>query len=128
MSSCRPDIFDARCPSRAVFETLAEKWSMLILHRLVEGPRRPSELRRSIGGISDKMLVQTLRSLERNGFVARRNFAEVPPRVEYALTDLGRSLAAVVRDLDQWVETHFFDIADAQGAYDRARAAGRPAD
>lgn len=86
MSAPRADVFSARCPSRAVLEQLAGKWSLLLLHRLATGPRRPSELRRAVGGISEKMLVQTLRGLERNGFVARRNYAEVPPRVEYALT------------------------------------------
>lgn len=123
MSAPRPDVFDAACPSRAVLETLAEKWSLLLLHRLAEGPLRPSELRRAVGGISEKMLVQTLRRLERNGFVTRRDFAQVPPRVEYALTPLGGSLAGVARDLDRWVERHFGEIAAAQSAYDRARPA-----
>ncbi len=125
MSACRPDVFNPACPSRAVLETLAEKWSLLLLHRLGEGPRRPSELRRSVGGISEKMLAQTLRRLERNGFVARRDFGEVPPRVEYALTPLGGSLSGVARDLDRWVERNLGEIVAAQGAYDRERGAPR---
>ena len=125
MSARGPDVFNPACPSRAVLETLAEKWSLLLLHRLGDGPRRPSELRRSVGGISEKMLAQTLRRLERNGFVARRDFGEVPPRVEYALTPLGDSLAGVARELDRWVERHLREILAAQGAYDRGRGAAQ---
>lgn len=120
MSAPRADVFNLRCPSRAVLEQLAGKWSLLLLHRLGEGPRRPSELRRAVGGISEKMLVQTLRGLERNGFVSRRNFAEVPPRVEYALTPLGHALAERAAAFDGWLESHVGEIIAAQRAYDRA--------
>jgi DNA-binding HxlR family transcriptional regulator len=85
---------------------------------LANGPARTSELRRRIGGISDKMLIQTLRRLERNGFVERRAFPEVPPRVEYSLTPLGASLSEPITTLDRWVERHLPDIDFAQRAFD----------
>ncbi len=79
---------------------------MLILHALSEGTQRTGTLRRRIGGISEKMLIQTLKRLEAAGLVIRTSYAEVPPRVDYALTDLGWSLSPLVKALDQWVERH----------------------
>jgi DNA-binding HxlR family transcriptional regulator len=99
-----------------MLEALAEKWALLPLLRLGEGPRRPSGLRPSVGGISEKMLARTLRPLERDDFVARRDFGEAPPRVDYALTPLGGSLAGVARIFDRWVEEHLFEIIAVQGA------------
>ncbi len=116
---CRKaDVFKAGCPSRAVLAMLAEKWALLLIHRLAAGPARTSELRRQIGGISEKMLIQTLRRLERNGFVARCAYPEVPPRVEYALTPLGASLSGPITQLDHWVEQNLRDIAAAQREFD----------
>ncbi len=112
------NVFDPCCPARAVLEVLAEKWALLLVHMLANGPARTSELRRRIGGISDKMLIQTLRRLERNGFVERRAFPEVPPRVEYSLTALGASLSEPITTLDRWVERHLSDIDFAQRAFD----------
>jgi DNA-binding HxlR family transcriptional regulator len=112
------NVFDPGCPARAVLEVLAEKWALLLVHMLANGPARTSELRRRIGGISDKMLIQTLRRLERNGFVERRAFPEVPPRVEYSLTPLGASLSEPITTLDRWVERHLPDIDFAQRAFD----------
>lgn len=100
------DVFLPNCPARSVLTLLAEKWSLLTLHALSEGTYRTSELRRRIGGISEKMLIQTLRRLERAGLVRRTSHAEVPPRVDYALTDLGWSLSPIVKALDEWVEQH----------------------
>ena len=114
----KPDLFNSGCPSRDVLDMLAQKWSLLILHSLVEGPMRTAELRRRVDGISEKMLIQTLRGLERSGFVARRAYPEVPPRVEYRLTTLGASLSMLVRALDDWVEGHFLAIHKAQRAFD----------
>ena len=114
----KPDLFNARCPSRNVLDMLAQKWSLLILHSLVDGPKRTAEIRRHVDGISDKMLIQTLRDLERSGFVARRAYAEVPPRVDYRLTTLGGSLSKLVRALDDWVEGNFVAIHRAQQAFD----------
>jgi DNA-binding HxlR family transcriptional regulator len=113
------NVFNAACPARAVLEVLAEKWALLLIHRLAAGPARTSELRRKIGGISEKMLIQTLRRLERNGFVARQAHAEVPPRVEYSLTPLGASLSGPITLLDQWVEGNLRHIAAAQREFDR---------
>lgn len=105
------DVFLPDCPARSVLTLLAEKWSMLILHALGEGTQRTGTLRRRIGGISEKMLIQTLRRLEAAGLVARTSHAEVPPRVDYALTDLGWSLSPLVKALDRWVEQHARTIA-----------------
>lgn len=117
----KADLFSCRCPSRDVLDMLAQKWSLLILHALVEGPMRTAELRRRIDGISEKMLIQTLRELERNGFIARQAYAEVPPRVDYRLTALGNSLSKVVRALDDWVEGNFPAIHRAQQNFDGRR-------
>ena len=92
---------------------LAEKWALLVVHTLANGPARTSQLRRQVGGISEKMLIQTLRRLERNGFVSRRAYPEVPPRVEYSLTALGASLSEPITTLDRWVENHLQDITAA---------------
>jgi DNA-binding HxlR family transcriptional regulator len=100
------DVFLPDCPARSVLTLLAEKWSMLVLHALGEGTLRTGALRRRIGGISEKMLIQTLRRLEVAGLVIRKSYAEVPPRVDYTLTDLGWSLSPLVKALDQWVEQH----------------------
>jgi DNA-binding HxlR family transcriptional regulator len=98
------DVFLPDCPARSVLVLLAEKWSMLILHALSEGTQRTGALRRRIGGISEKMLIQTLKRLESASLVTRISYAEVPPRVEYELTDLGWSLSPLVKALDHWVE------------------------
>jgi DNA-binding HxlR family transcriptional regulator len=113
------DVFNPGCPARAILEILAEKWALLLVHMLARGPARTAELRRQIGGISDKMLIQTLRRLERSGFVARHAYPEVPPRVEYSLTPLGMSLSGPITMLDRWVEQHLPEIRLAQSAFDR---------
>ncbi|NKE46327.1 helix-turn-helix transcriptional regulator [Roseomonas frigidaquae] len=104
------DVMLAECRARAVLALLAEKWVLLVIEALSEGPKRTSALRRQIGGISEKMLIQTLRRLESVGLIDRRDYREVPPRVEYALTERGWSLSPVVITLDRWVETHAFDM------------------
>jgi DNA-binding HxlR family transcriptional regulator len=101
------DDFFMRWPgSRALVEILADKWTIPILHTLARGPRRPGELRRHLQGVSQKMLTQTLRSLEQRGFVTRTVHAVMPPRVEYALTPLGESLNAPLAALCEWSERH----------------------
>ncbi|MEQ1578913.1 MAG: helix-turn-helix domain-containing protein [Hyphomicrobium sp.] len=114
----KADVFCAQCASRNVIELLAEKWSLLIIHSLSQSPKRTGELRRHVGGISEKMLIQTLRGLERHGFVSRHAFPEVPPRVEYVLTPLGDRLSALVKALDGWVEENCAEILAAQRAFD----------
>jgi DNA-binding HxlR family transcriptional regulator len=98
------DVFLPDCPARSVLVLLAEKWSMLILHALSEGTQRTGALRRRIGGISEKMLIQTLKRLESASLVTRTSHAEFPPRVDYELTALGWSLSPLVKALDHWVE------------------------
>lgn len=104
------DVFLPDCPARKVLSLLAEKWTLLVVHALSERSYRTAELRKRIGGVSEKMLIQALRRLERHGLVARTSYPEVPPRVEYALTPLGLSLSSVVRELDRWVEANAFEV------------------
>lgn len=99
-----PDVFSERCPSRGVLTLLTSRWTGLVLVALAERARRFGELRRQVGGVSEKMLAQTLTALEGNGFVDRTAYAEVPPRVEYALTPLGREAAERLSLLVEWIE------------------------
>lgn len=114
-----PNVYAEACPSRAILELLADKWTLLILPALRRGPVRNGDLMRLIEGVSQKMLTQTLRELERNGLVARIDYQEVPPRVEYALTDLGRSLSEAVRRLDGWAESHIPEVLAARAEFSR---------
>jgi len=107
------DVMQSDCPARTVLVLLAEKWSLLTIHALSEGTMRTSALRRRIGGVSEKMLIQTLKRLETAGLVVRTTYDEVPPRVDYALTELGWSLSPIVRSLDAWVEQHAETIIPA---------------
>jgi DNA-binding HxlR family transcriptional regulator len=111
----------------AVSEILArvgDKWSVLIVMLLGDGPRRFNELKRLIGGISQRMLTLTLRGLERDGLVTRTMFPTIPPRVDYELTPLGHSLWEPVKALGAWAYDHQPEIARARQAFDRARAGG----
>ncbi len=117
-SKRNPNLFLAQCPSRTILDILAEKWALLILHSLSQSPKRTAELRRHIDGISEKMLIQTLRNLERHGFVSRHAYPEVPPRVDYRLTTLGERLALLVNSLDTWIEENLNEIMAARAAYD----------
>jgi DNA-binding HxlR family transcriptional regulator len=110
-----PNIFSSACPSRRVMAVLAEKWTLLILTALdVRGAMRTAELRRCVDGVSEKMLIQTLRKLESFGLVSRRSFPEVPPRVEYKLTPLGRSLARLAGLFGRWVEKNVGSLLKAE--------------
>ena len=107
---------------RAVSEILArvgDKWSVFIVMLLSDGPKRFSELKRTIGGISQRMLTLTLRGLERDGLVSRTVFPTIPPRVEYELTGLGESLRAPVQALGGWAFEHQRAVAAARAKYDR---------
>jgi DNA-binding HxlR family transcriptional regulator len=108
------------CPERAVMEHVTSTWGVLVLIELLSGTRRFSELRRIIGGVSEKMLTQTLRTLERDGFVSRRAWPVIPPHVDYALTPLGEQAAAHVRALADWTTECVASVAAAQEAYDAA--------
>ena len=117
--------FIAACPTRTVLDSIADKWSTLVLDLLGRGPQRFGALRRSIGGISQKMLTQTLRTLERDGLVRRTVYATTPPSVEYALTPLGQTLTEPLSALRAWSAQHIADVLSARDAFD-ARA-GTPA-
>lgn len=102
-----------------VLARIGDKWSVLVVMTLRDGPRRFNELKRLVGGISQRMLTFTLRGLERDGLVTRTVFPTIPPRVDYALTDLGRSLQEPVMALGTWAFTHFSEIQTAQRRFDR---------
>lgn len=119
----RFDALSAACPARQILASVANKWTVLVLSVLTEDTTRFNELRRRVQGVTQKVLTQTLRDLERLGLVSRRVYAEVPPRVEYSLTPLGHSLCRVLDDIKQWTETHAPDVIQAQQRFERAQAA-----
>lgn len=119
LSALPPNVYSSACPSRRLLALLSDKWSLLILPLLKHGPMRNAELLRGVDGVSQKMLTQTLRHLERCGLIIRHDFGEVPPRVEYALSPLGDSLASVFAEIDHWVHAHFKQVQAAQDAFDR---------
>ena len=98
------NLYAADCPSRNVLDHITSRWGSLVLIILLEGTLRFSELGRNIGGVSEKMLAQTLQHLEADGFVRRTVYPTVPPKVEYSLTPLGRQVAGHIRRLTDWVE------------------------
>lgn len=119
----RGDAYDPGCPTRQILDRIGDKWAILILLSLTEGPVRFNALRRRIGGISQKVLSQALKSLERDGLITRTAIATVPVTVEYAMTPLGRTLIAIVDDLARWAETNLETMMAAQSRYDEALAA-----
>ena len=112
------DAFIAECPSRQVLARISDKWVTLILVALADGPRRYSDLGRIIAGVSQKMLTQTLRTLERDGLISRTVTAGVPARVDYQLTSLGESLMPAVGAVKAWAEAHIGEIEASRAAYD----------
>ena len=116
------DVMDPECPSRVVLQRIGDKWTPLIVQALKDGALRFSALRVAVGGITPKVLTQTLRTLERDGLVARAVYAEVPVRVEYRLTPLGESLLGPLDAIRDWAETHSRKILDARDAFDAATA------
>jgi len=116
---------DSQCPSRLVLDRIADKWTALIIQLLSKRTTRYAELQREIGGISQKMLTQTLRSLERDGLVERKVYPVVPPKVEYSLSKLGRTLIEPLRALCRWSEKH---LAELQANRARAKAKHDSAD
>ena len=108
------------CPAvSAILSRIGDKWSVLIVMDLSGGPRRFSEIKRDVAGISQRMLTLTLRGLERDGLVSRRVFDTVPPKVEYSLTELGRSLQGPVMALGEWAMSNKADIHASQLAFDQ---------
>jgi len=112
------DAFLASCPSRQLLDRLSDKWVSLVLTGLADGEQRYSELSRLIAGVSQKMLTQTLRNLERDGLLIRSITPAVPVRVDYQLTPLGRSLLPVVRAVKDWAEQHMDQVQSARAHYD----------
>lgn len=110
------DAYSAKCPTRQVLDHIAGKWTILVVDALLDGTQRYTDLSRRIEGVSQKMLTQTLRGLEADGFVTRTAYPTIPPRVEYALTALGRSLSEPITALRQWTETHINEIERARAA------------
>ncbi len=102
------------CPARTAIEIVANKWSVVTLYALKDGPKRHSELVALSGGISRKVLTQTLRRLQSNGLIERRRYAEAPPRVEYSLTPLGRTLQQPIAMLTEWAQTYGEALLDFQ--------------
>ena len=116
------DPYAAGCRSRQVIDRIGDRWTVLILGALSDGPRRFTELARRVEGISQKMLTQTLRGLERDGMVSRTVHATVPVRVDYELTDLGRTLTAPIAALEAWARNHLDDVIAARERYDERSA------
>ncbi|MET3922774.1 helix-turn-helix domain-containing protein [Arthrobacter sp. UYEF20] len=104
------EIFPAGCPSRTVLDHISSKWGVLILVALAKGPQRWSELRRRAEGISEKMLAQTLKTLESDGFICRDAQPVIPPRVDYSLTGRGHELVALLLPLVTWIAEHATEI------------------
>lgn len=107
------------CQARAVLERVGDKWSLYAIFALGDGARRFTELKRSIDGVSQRMLTVTLRGLERDGIVSRTVYPVIPPRVEYALTPMGRTLLDAVGALISWADGHLAEIEAARDDYDR---------
>jgi len=115
--------YDADSPTGILLDRIADKWTLMIHGTLEAGPMRFSDLRDALGGISPKVLTQALRALERDGLVSRTAYRQVPPKVEYALTELGGSLCAPVQGLRAWAEQHIDHIQRARSRYDGADGA-----
>lgn len=114
------NVFDSNCPTRQVLDRVADKWTVLIVQSLSGGTLRFAQLRRTVDGISQKVLTNTLRGLERDGIVTRRIYASVPPKVEYSLTDLGRSLCQSVQGVCCWAEANIDQVQAAREIYDQS--------
>jgi DNA-binding HxlR family transcriptional regulator len=109
------NVFAEQCPSREVLKHVTSRWGVLVLVALLAGTHRFSDLRRKIGGVSEKMLAQTLQWLEGDGFVLRVSYPVVPPHVEYSLTPLGQEVGQRVQGLADWIELNLGHILQAQG-------------
>jgi len=114
----RFDVLAAACPTRQVINRIGDRWSLLVLYALEGGTLRFQELRRAVDGVSQKMLTQTLRLLERDGLVRREVFPSVPPRVEYSLTPLGQTLSGRVAAIREWAYDNMETIEGARREFD----------
>lgn len=112
------DVYNGHCPTRILLDRIADKWTVLTVGALEGRTKRFGELRREIGGVSQKMLTQTLRGLERDGIVTRKVYASVPPKVEYALTGLGLTLVSMLEAIRNWAEGNIEHVLKARDDYD----------
>jgi DNA-binding HxlR family transcriptional regulator len=115
----RPDPYAAGCPTRLLLDRIGDKWTVLVLSLIRNEPQHFNALRRSIEGLTQKMLSQTLKALERDGLITRTVLPTTPVSVEYAITPLGRTLAATLDGLTRWARDHIGEVAAAQRRYDR---------
>lgn len=118
----RFNVMEPACPTRQIVGRIGDKWTLLVLYALAAGPRRYTELRAEVKGVSQKMLTQTLRALERDGLVDRHVHATVPPRVDYSLTDLGVSLGTAIATIRSWAYDHVEEVESARERYDKRTA------
>ena len=112
------DIYNKDCPTRQVLNRIADKWTVLVVGSLTQRTKRFSELKKEISGISQKMLTQTLRGMERDGLLTRKVYPTVPPKVEYTLTALGHSLITMLNEIRNWSEGNIEKVLVAQKEYD----------
>ena len=112
------DVYNKNCPTRLVLDRIADKWTGLTVGALAKETKRFSQLQRELDGISQKMLTQTLRGLERDGVIQRQVYPTVPPKVEYSLTPLGRTLITLLENITHWSENNIERVIEAQQAYD----------
>ena len=127
-SFARANVLASECPSRQVLQHLTSRWGVLVMAVLATGTYRFAQLRRRIGGVSERMLAQTLQQLEQDGFVHRHDHGEVPPRVDYALTPLGVEAAAHLVGLVAWIEENMARVNAAQAGVAEGAAITRSAD
>ncbi|HEX9935871.1 MAG TPA: helix-turn-helix domain-containing protein [Longimicrobium sp.] len=120
MIEARGNVRSERCGSRRVLDLVADKWAVIVIYVLSSGTHRFGELQRAVGGVSQKMLTQTLRGLERDGLVERKVYPEVPPRVEYTLSPLGETLVEPLSALCRWAEDHLWEVERARGGVEAA--------
>ncbi|MBU3060379.1 helix-turn-helix transcriptional regulator [Nocardia sp. NEAU-G5] len=111
------DAYLADCPARKLLDRISDKWVSLAVNALADGPQRHSDLQRRLASVSQKMLTQTLRNLERDGLITRTVQSSVPPRVDYELTPLGRSLLPLMQAIKTWAEQHMDEVEAARTAY-----------
>lgn len=108
----------------AVLDVIADKWTIMVVRALADGPVRFNQIKRQIGGVSQRMLTLTLRNMERDGLVTRTIFATVPPRVDYELTPLGHALTKPLAELAVWAETHLPEVENARRVHNQKGASG----
>lgn len=113
--------YDRNCPTRRMLDRIGDRWTVLVVGALSNGPLRYSELQRQVDGVSQKMLTQTLRHLERDGLVTRTITPQVPPRVDYELTEAGQSLREPLKALEDWAAVHMGSVLEARDRYDEVR-------